>query len=260
MRRLFRVKRLQHEAEVPITDHLEELRDRLIICIAVLGVALIVAFWRRGDLLDLMNRPLPDSVSGGKPITLSPGEPLKLGLLVSFWGAVLVTFPVLFYQMYAFIVPAFEDRTQKAARPLIYGVPLLFLVGVAFSYILVVPAAMRFLLSFDADKYNIQVQAGSFYTSEIMIMLALGVVFELPAMAWVLAKVGAISARFMRKNRRYAIFIMAVVAAALPGGDPISMMLALIPLLVLYELSILIVAAVEKARHAEAIGEPLSEA
>lgn len=260
MRRFFRVKRLDHGAEVPLHDHLEELRDRLIICISVLLVALVIAFWRRSDVLDLLNRPLQDVIVAQKPITLSPTEPLKIALLVSLWTAIVVTIPVLFYQLYAFIVPAFEEEHQHAARPLIVGVPLLFLVGVVFAYVLMLPAATRFLLGFDADQYNTQVRAGDYYTYAVMLMLGMGILFELPAAVWLLTKVGVISSAFLKKQRRYALLILAIIAAALPGGDPISMMLALIPLIILYEISIWMAKVVERNRRDETLGEPLSEA
>ena len=259
MRRLLKVKRLDHGSEVPIHDHLEELRDRLIISIVTLGVALVVAFWRRHDVLDLLNEPLKGVLVSERPITLSPTEPLKIAVLVSLWTAIVATIPVLFYQAYAFVVPAFEDEHQKAARPLIIGVPLLFLVGVVFAYLAMLPAATKFLLGFDSDQYNTQVRAGDYYTYCVMLMLGMGILFELPAAVWLLTKVGAISSAFLRKQRRYALLVLAIVAAALPGGDPVSMMLGLIPLIILYEISIVLAKAVEKARP-EPYTEPAPEA
>jgi sec-independent protein translocase protein TatC len=245
--RLHKIRRLEHEAEAPLHDHLDELRNRLIVSILVTVVAFAVAFWRHDDIIDLLNRQLPDDVD--KPITLSVTEPLKIAIIVSLWAALVVALPVLFYQLYAFVVPAFSPEAQKHIWPMLVIVPLLFIVGVVFAYFTMLPASTSFLLGFDSEQYQVEVRAKEYYSYAVMLLAAMGIVFEMPAAVWLLTRAGVLSSRFLRKNRRYAIFVLAVIAAALPGGDPVSMILGMIPLLLLYEASIWVARGVERKRE-----------
>lgn len=240
-------RRLDHTEEVPITDHLEELRNRVIISLSALAVGFILSFWQHNLLLEALNRQLPTFVP--QPTTLEVTEPFFIALKVSFSGAVILAIPVLLYQLYAFIMPAFDPDHDRRTWPFIAAASSLFLVGVAFGYLLMLPAATNFLLGFDSELYNTEVQAGNFYSFAIWIMLGAGFIFELPIGVFLLASVGLMKAAWMRKNRRYAIFVMAVVSAALPGGDPFSMLFALGALLILYEVSIYVAQWVEKARN-----------
>ena len=169
--------------------------------------------------------------------------------MISIWSALIVALPVLFYQLYAFVVPAFSEESQRHIWPMLVVVPLLFVGGVVFAYFLMLPVSTNFLLSFDADQYQVEVRAKDYYgVRRHAAWAASASIFEMPAAVWMLTKVGVLSSRLLRRNRRYAIFVLAVVAAALPGGDPISMMLCMIPLLLLYEASILVARGVESGR------------
>jgi len=249
LKALRRTRRLEHTEEVPITDHLEELRNRIVISLVALGVGFILSFWQHKVLLEALNRQLPANVP--QPTTLEVTEPFFIALKISFSGAVILTIPVLLYQLYAFVMPAFDPDHDRRTWPFIAAASSLFLVGVAFGYLLMLPAATKFLLGFDAQLYNTEVQAGNFYSFAIWIMLGAGFIFELPIGVFLLASVGLMKAAWMRKNRRYAIFVMAVVSAALPGGDPFSMLFALGALLILYEASVYIAQWVERARAFE---------
>jgi sec-independent protein translocase protein TatC len=170
-----------------------------------------------------------------------------------------VALPVLFYQLYAFVVPAFSEESQRHIWPMLVIVPLLFVGGVVFAYFLMLPVSTNFLLSFDADQYQVEVRAKDYYGYAVMLMGGVGLIFEMPAAVWMLTKVGVLSSRLLRRNRRYAIFVLAVVAAALPGGDPISMMLCMIPLLLLYEASIIVARGVEKGRRERAMADAVGD-
>ena len=245
-------KRLEHHEEVPITDHLEELRNRIIICVIALAVGFAVSFWQHTLIIEFLNRPLPANVP--EPMVLDVAEPFMIALKVSLAGAVILVLPVLIYQLYSFVVPAFDPENTRRTWPYLSEASLLFFVGLAFGYFLMLPAALSFLVNYDADLYNRQVQAGTYYTFVTWILLGSGIIFQLPTGIFLLSTVGLISAKWMRKNRRYAIFVLAVIAAALPGGDPLSMMIALVALLVLYEISIFVAVFVErqKARNKDA--------
>ena len=250
-----RLRRLGHDEEVSVVDHLDELRQRIIVSLVTLGAAAAFTFWQHARIIELLNRQLPSSVS--QPTTLDVGEPFRIALTVSVWSALLIALPVLFYQLYAFVVPAFGDDYQRSLWPLLVVVPALFIAGAVFAYLVVVPAAVGFLVSFDSDLYNNQVRAGSYYPFVVQLMLALGIVFELPAATLLLTRLGVVSSRLLRRNRRYAIVVCAVVAAALPGTDPVSMLVELLPLLLLFEISIVVARVAE--RRSASVGDVLGD-
>ncbi len=248
-------KRLEHSEEVPITDHLEELRNRIIISLIALGVAFVVSFWQHKQIIRFLNSPLPADLP--EPMVLNVAEPFMIALKVSVAGAVILTLPLLIYQIYAYVMPAFDPDHRRRTWPYLTGASLLFFVGLAFGYFLMLPAALSFLINYDADLYNRQIQAASYYTFVVWILLGSGIIFQLPSGTFLLSTVGLMKASWMRKNRRFAIFILAVISAALPGGDPVSMLMALAALLGLYEVSIYVALFVErgKARAAAAAAE-----
>src|SRR5689334_19146866 len=259
----FRVKRVEHDEEVTVVEHLDELRNRLLISLMCLGVAFSLAFWRHTDLIRLLIRQVPKSNSGEqiRLVILGVGEQFKIAVTVSFWAAVIVALPVLFYQLYAYVIPAFNPHRSARTWPLLVLVPSLFVVGAIFSYLVVIPAAGSFLLGFDSELYSVQPRALDWYEFCVTMMLAMGLIFELPAAVLLLTKVGIVSSRLLRHYRRHAIVALAVLAAALPGVDPVSMIMEFLPLLVLYEFSIALARMTERRRAEEddldaAVSEP----
>jgi sec-independent protein translocase protein TatC len=194
---------------------------------------------------------LPARLDGNKPVTLGVGEPFSTTLMVSFLFALLLAMPVLLYQAYAFVVPAFTPQERRVAVPLLSMVPLLFVAGVAFGYFLVLPAAVRFLQNFNADEFNILVQARDYYRFSAMTLLATGIVFQIPVGILALTRLGVVTVEQLRRNRRYAIVVIAVVAMLLPGTDPVSMLIMMGPLVVLFELSILLASVFSPAERAD---------
>jgi sec-independent protein translocase protein TatC len=251
-----RLRRLRHEEEVPVVEHLDELRTRLIISLSTVGVAFLLCLWQHEAIIEVLNRQLPANIQ--QPTTLDVTEPFRIALTVSLWSALLLALPVLFYQLYAFVIPAVDEDHERTLWPVLIFVPALFLAGAAFGYFAVVPAALNFLTGFDSELYNEQVRAGSYYPFVVQTMVALGCVFEMPAAILALTRVGVVSSQLLRANRKYAIFMLALVAAALPGGDPVTMMLILAPLLVLYELSVVLSRLVER-RSEDTVGDALGD-
>ena len=258
--RLARVRRLDHGEEATLVEHLTELRDRLIACVVVLGVVFAVAFWRYHDLFDILNRPLPHKLQESKPITTEIGEAFTLTILISVYTAILITFPFTLYQLYAYLIPAFSSDTAKLIKPVLRFIPLLFTAGAAFGYFVVVPSAVRFLYYWASDEVNPLPRARSIYPFEMTMMFVMGIIFEMPAAVWVLTRAHVLSSRMMKKNRRVAIVLLAVIAAALPGTDPVSMLLELVPLLLLFEVSIWVARGVERGREADAAAAAAGEA
>lgn len=242
-------RRVQHDEQVHITDHLEELRNRILISLITLAVGFGICFWQHERILDFLNRPLPSSVPD--PIVLGVAEPFTISLKIAFAGAVILAIPVLIYQVYAFVMPAFDPDHDRRTWPYLSAASSLFFVGLAFGYFLVLPSALGFLIGYDAELYNRQVQAGDYYSFVVTILIACGLIFQLPTGVFVLSTVGLMRSGWMRRHRRYAIFGMSIVAAALPGGDVVSMLIIFAALLGLYEVSIYVALFVERRKGAE---------
>jgi sec-independent protein translocase protein TatC len=226
-----------HEDRLTLVEHLDELRTRIVIAVFAFVVALTLCFWQNHLLLDIINDPLP---KGTKPITLSPTEPFTTTLTVSAYAALLIALPVVLYQLYAFILPAFSPTEKKVALPLLLMVPVLFVAGAVFAYFVVVPAALTFLLNFNETQFNTQIRARDYYSFVLLTLVAAGIVFQVPVGVLGLTRLGIVTPEKLKKNRRYAYLGCAVVAALLPGVDPVSMLIEMVPLILLYELSILL--------------------
>src|SRR5665647_1844178 len=151
------------------------------------------------------------------------------------YAALIVTLPLILWQVYAFVIPAFSQRERKVATPLLVMTPFLFLGGVVFGYFLVLPAAVRFLLNFNDDQFNVFVRAREYYSFFGLTVLSMGVLFELPLAILIATRLGFVTPAQLRQNRRYAVVVIAVVAMLLPGTDPVSMLIEMVPLLLLYE-------------------------
>ncbi len=230
---------ISHEDQLTLVEHLDELRTRLMISGAAFIVALSLCFWQNEFLLKIVNHPL----KGREPVTLGVAEPFTTTLTVSAYSAILIVLPIVLYQLYAFVLPAFSDTERRVAIPLMLMVPFLFIAGVVFAYYVVVPAALKFLLNFNADQFNTQIRAREYYSFISLTLVSVGVLFQIPVGILAATKLGLTTPAKLRRGRRYAILVIAVLAAALPGVDPVSMLIEMVPLVVLYELSILLAAA-----------------
>ena len=230
-----RLRPIAHDARLSVVEHLDELRGRLIVCALAFGAAWALTAWQNHLVLDIVNRPLPDGI---EPITLGPAEAFYTTLTQSAYAALLIALPVILYQLYAFVLPAFSPTERKVATPLLMLVPVLFVGGVVFCYFVVLSPALEFLLNFNADEFNTQVRARDYYSFITLLMLAMGIGFQIPVGVLAACRLGVTSPEKLRKNRRYAIVVIAVLAALLPTLDPLTLILEMIPLLLLYELSI----------------------
>jgi sec-independent protein translocase protein TatC len=233
-----RLKAARHEDRLTLVEHLDELRTRLIVSIAVFGVALALCFWQNHLLLDIANGPLPDNHD--RLLTFGVAEPFTTTLTVSAYGALILSLPIVLYQLYAYVLPAFSDRERRVITPLLVLIPLLFVAGIVFAYFVVMPAATKFLLNFNEDQFNIQVRARDYYSFFATTVLAVGIVFQVPVGILAVTRLGIVTPQQLSHNRRYAYLILAIVAAALPGVDAVTMLIEMVPLLALYELSIVL--------------------
>jgi sec-independent protein translocase protein TatC len=252
-----RVKAVSHEDRLTLVEHLDELRTRIVVCLVVFGVALALCFWQNHLLLEIANGPLP--AGHKKLITFGVTEPFTTTLTVSTYGALILSMPIWLYQLYAYVLPAFSESEKRVVLPLLIAAPFLFAFGVVFAYFVVMPAAVKFLLNFNDAQFNVQVRARDYYSFFSTTMLAGGVIFEMPLAILAVTRLGIVKVEQLRSNRRYAYLVIAIVAAALPGVDPVSMLLEMVPLLVLYELSILLARAFGTPKAAGAMGEPSTQ-
>jgi sec-independent protein translocase protein TatC len=190
-----------------------------------------------------------------KPITIGIGEPFTTTLTVAFYFALLFSLPVLIYQGYAFVIPALNPKEKRVALPIMAAAPILFAAGVAFTYAVVLPPAVHFLQGFNSGNFDILVQAKAYYTFEILTMLGIGLAFQLPLGLLGLDAIGVISSRTLTKNWRYCVVIIAVIAAALPGADPVTTGLEMLPLILLYLASIVLLKFADRRAAARASTE-----
>jgi sec-independent protein translocase protein TatC len=243
-------------AEMPFLDHLEELRWRILWSLlavtvgAVIGFALVYHF----HLLDLLIEPVRRSRDDPafKLIYLSPADPfvidLKLGIVVG----IILAFPIVVYQVWSFLSPALEKHEKRAIIPSLYLGLFLFLAGVAMAYFVALPMTLEFFKRFEAGVLQDQLEVGKTLGVLVKFMIAFGVVFELPVVVMLLSLVGLVTPESLRHYRRHAIVVMTVVASVVTPGDVVSLtVILMVPLLLLYELSIYLSAVVTRRRRAK---------
>jgi len=230
------IRRADPDARLSIVEHLSELRTRLVVSVLVLVAAFAVLYVFKEQLLNLLLDPL--SPQYRSLLALSPTEPFLVTLPVVMGAALLVALPVVLYQLYAYVVPAIGNQTRRKMLVVVAGVSLLFVGGVVFVYALVLPVALEWLLGFAGDDFTIALRANEYFSFALTLMFAGGLVFEVPIAMLVLARLGLVTAQQFRSGWRIAIVVIAIVAAVLPGGDPVSMLMLMVPQIILYVVGI----------------------
>ncbi len=180
-----------------------------------------------------------------KPLVIGLGESFTTTLVVVGYFTLLFALPVILYQLYGFVIPALTPTERRVAVPSMLAAPALFMAGVVFTYLEVLPPAVHFLQGYNSSDFQIIPQASSYYKFEILIMLGIGLAFQVPLLLLALQKAGVITARTLTLNWRYAVVLIAVIAAALPGVDPVTMTLETLPLVLLYLASIVMLKIVD---------------
>jgi sec-independent protein translocase protein TatC len=242
-RRSLGLRRVLPDERLALVDHLDELRRRVIVSALALVAAFAALYAVHERLLRLIERPLPHHQL---LVTLSPTEPFMTVVKVVFWAALLVALPVWLYQLYAYVMPAVAHQTRRRSLAIVGAVAALFGAGVTFGYVVVLPVALRFLLGVGHGLFVVQLRADEYFAFATTMLLAAGLLFEVPVAMAALSRLGVVSASAFRRNRRLAIVVIAAIAAVLPGGDPFSMILLMLPQLALYELGIAVTAFMER--------------
>ena len=244
-------RRVTPDEQIDLVDHLDELRSRIIIVLAVLAVAMSVLFWKSGEILHFLSQPIRDQIPNWQGfLVLSPLDQIMTSISIAIYGALIITLPVLTYQIYAFILPAFPEEHHKHIKPMVWSVPILFLLGVVFAWYLVVPPAFDFLINFNQEQFNVQLRAKEYIQFVLLTLLAMGIVFEMPMVMMTLGRLGVVSSAMMKRHWRISIVALAVLAMLLPGVDPISYIVEFVPLLCLYAVSYVVVRLVERSAAA----------
>ena len=237
-------RRLGHEETAELVEHLGELRTRLIVIVLALAAGFAVAYGFHHQLLDWLNQPLP--AVRRKPVTFGIAEPFMTSMKVSLYAGFALALPVILWQVWAFLAPAFKRGTERVLLGFVSVATVLFAVGVGFGYTIALPAAVRFLTGYDSQSYDIQVRASSYYSFALLSLVAVGLVFELPIFILALVRLGITSAAKLRRNRRIGYATMAALAVALPGVDPATTAFEMVPLMLLFECSIWLSVAFER--------------
>jgi sec-independent protein translocase protein TatC len=185
---------------------------------------------------DIQNLSAPPS--GDKPVTLGIGEPFTTTLTVTLIFALIISLPILLLQAYGFFMPAFDEPMRRRMRPITFAVPVLFAAGIAFGYEVVLPASLHFFQNFNSGQFNVLVQANQYYKFAATVLLAMGLLFQIPVAILAVTRAGIVTPQQLRHNRRYAVLACGLIAAVLPG-DAITMLLEIAPLYILFEASVL---------------------
>jgi len=253
--RRFLPRRLSHGEEATLVEHLDELRSRLLVSLVAIVPAFAVAFYFHEEVIDWLTGPLPEDK---ELLTLGVTEPFTTSVMVSLIVAIGLVLPVLLWQIWAFLAPAVAPHFERVALFFVALSTALFACGVVFMYYVVLPRALEFLTSYDDELYNIEIRASYYYNFVALLLLGGGIAFLLPIFVLALVRLRVLSSSRLRQNRRIAFVILLVFAALLPTVDPVSLVFEIVPLLLLFELSIWLSALMER-RWQPAWDEELAE-
>jgi sec-independent protein translocase protein TatC len=243
-------RRLGHGEEATLAEHLEELRGRLFVVLGVLAVTSITAFAFHSRLLTWLNGPLP---AGHRHLlTLGVAEPFTVSLTVSLYAGVVLASPVILWQVWAFFAPALEPTGERKLLGLAVFAATLGAAGVSFGYWIVLPRALGWLTNYDSTVFVHFIQARAYYSFVATVLLGILIVFQLPLVVLGLSSLGVVNSRTLRRHRRVGYFVVTIVALALPGPDPMTTFLELLPMWALFEGSIWLAVLYERGRPSAA--------
>jgi len=237
--------RPRDEKRMPFLEHLEELRWRILKSLAVVVILSIVAYIFSKDLLSLLIKPVPPDI---QLIFITPTGAFLVSIKVAIIFGLMGSLPVIFYQTWQFIFPGLLKSEIKMAVVLVLSATVCFLLGATFAFFVILPFGLRFLFSFQTVQLVPMPDISSYIGFAGRLFLAFGIVFELPLLSFILSKMGVLTPAFMRRQRRYAVVVIFIAAAILTPPDVITQVMLATPLILLYEISVWISAAVCKAQ------------
>ena len=227
------------QEKIPFTEHLEELRKRLIVCFIAVGVGFVLSYGFKEKLFQILTRPLIRVMqTGDKLIFTGLPEAFFTYLKVAFLFGIILAAPVIFYQFWMFVAPGLYDKEKRLMFPIVFLSTVFFVGGAFFGYFIVFPYGFKFFLGFASETIQPLPSMREYLSFASKLLLAFGVVFELPLIITFLAKLGMVSVSFLKKNRKYALLLFFVGAAILTPPDVVTQVMMALPLMVLYEISI----------------------
>lgn len=237
-------------SEMPFLDHLDELRSRLIRCLVALGVASVLGFFlvTELELIRLLEAPILDLIPGDRLLFTNPTTPVVVTFKLAFVAGIVLALPVLFYQAWAFFSPALLEEERKYVIPGLWVGFLLFLAGLAMAYFVVLPLGLEFLLNFQSGSLEPIITVDEYLSFATRMLLAFGLIFEMPVVLVLLSLVGVVDADGLRRYRRHGLVAIALVAAILTPADVGTMLMMMAPMVILYEASIWLVVLVDRGR------------
>jgi sec-independent protein translocase protein TatC len=236
-------RRLKHGEEATLVEHLGELRTRLLISILAIAGGFSVAFAFDEHVIGWLTEPLPDD---RRLVTLSVTEPFFTSIKVSLYAGFALALPIVLYQLWSFLAPAVQEGTQRVVAVFSAFAAVLFAGGLAFGYFIVLPRALDFLTSYNEELFDTQIRASYYFSFVSLALVGMALMFELPIFILALVRLRVVTADRLRRNRRLGIFLVVVVAVLLPTVDPVSLAFEVVPLLLLFELSIWLATVMER--------------
>ena len=241
--------------KAPLTEHLGELRNRIVISLVLVMVAFGVCFNFSENIFTILTSPIhntihfslsspfitftPNKNANMNLVFLAPAEAVWMHIKISFISAFIVSSPVIFFEIWRFMAPGLLDKEKKYALPFVFTTTFLFLIGALFCFIIILPFAMNFLLNYKTENLQPMLSVGKYVDFCLKFILAFGAIFELPVLTVFLTKMGIVTPAFLAKNRKYAVLIAFVLAALLtPTPDAFNQSLMAIPIIILYEVGI----------------------
>jgi sec-independent protein translocase protein TatC len=231
---------MREDEKLPFTSHLEELRKRLITCFIAVGVGFVVSFGFKERLFNILVHPLIKVMKDGETLIYTGlPEAFFTYLKVAFLTGLIVASPIILYQFWMFVAPGLYKTERRMMAPVVLLSSLFFIGGALFGYFIVFPWGFKFFLGFATDTIRPLPSMREYFGFSAKLLLAFGLVFELPIILTFLAKLGIVSVEFLKKNRKYAILIFFAGAAILTPPDVITQIMMALPLMALYEISII---------------------
>lgn len=248
------------EDKIPFTAHLEELRQRLIVCFIAVGIGFVLAYGFKEKLFQILTRPLISVMQAGDNMIFTGlPEAFFTYLKVAFLAGIMLAAPVIIYQFWMFVAPGLYHKEKRLLVPIVLLSSVFFIGGALFGYFIVFPFGFKFFLGFATDAIRPLPSMKEYLAFAAKLLLAFGLVFELPLVVTFLAKMGLVSVDFLKKNRKYALLLFFVFAAILTPPDVVTQIMMAFPLMALYEISIIGARIFGKKQVVEEVVEEAAE-
>jgi len=250
---------LEEDEKIPFTSHLEELRNRLIKCFIAVGVGFAISYGFKEILFKILVRPLVQVMAEGDHLIFTGlPEAFFTYLKVAFLAGLMLASPVILYQFWIFVAPGLYKKERRLLGPIVFLSSFFFIAGALFGYFIVFPWGFKFFLGFATESIRPLPSMKEYLSFSAKLLLAFGLVFELPMVLTFLARLGVVSVDFLKRNRKYAVLLFFVGAAILTPPDVVTQIMMALPLMAMYELSIVGARLFGKKKPHEDKAEPSS--